>query len=144
LASDSTNRLWKGGNAQLGLSSRSSGHLKEDHRMGRNHLADASGDAINTVLAAAGYNFHVLLRWLKLLACLIRAFFPARQLSGRSLMRARICSACFSNGDVLPAPHGFTSPVLAKAMHPSDRGTDADLETVPPLHAGNLPLQQNE
>jgi transposase, IS5 family len=26
--------------------------------MGRNHLAHASGDAINAVLAAAGYNFR--------------------------------------------------------------------------------------
>jgi transposase, IS5 family len=30
------------------------GHLKEHHRMGRNYLAHASGDAINAVLAAAG------------------------------------------------------------------------------------------
>ena len=42
------------------------GHLKEHHRMGRNHLAHASGDAINAVLAAAGYNFRRLLAWLKL------------------------------------------------------------------------------
>jgi transposase, IS5 family len=28
------------------------GHLKEHHRMGRNYLAHASGDAINAVLAA--------------------------------------------------------------------------------------------
>src|SRR6516165_6251013 len=41
------------------------GHLKEDHRMGRNHLAHSSGDAINAVLAAVGYNFHLLLRWLR-------------------------------------------------------------------------------
>ena len=32
--------------------------------MGRNHLAHASGDAINAVLAAAGYNFRRLLAWL--------------------------------------------------------------------------------
>src|SRR5215472_9121674 len=37
------------------------GHLKEHHRMGRNYLAHASGDAINAVLAAAGYNFRRLL-----------------------------------------------------------------------------------
>jgi transposase, IS5 family len=43
------------------------GHLKEHHRMGRNHLAHASGDAINAVLAAAGYNFRRLLAWLRLL-----------------------------------------------------------------------------
>ena len=43
------------------------GHLKEHHRMGRNHLAHASGDAINAVLAAAGYNLRRLLAWLRLL-----------------------------------------------------------------------------
>jgi IS5 family transposase len=35
--------------------------------MGRNHLAHASGDAINAILAAAGYNFRLLLTWLRLL-----------------------------------------------------------------------------
>jgi SAM-dependent methyltransferase len=43
------------------------GHLKEHHRMGRNYLAHASGDAINAVLVAAGYNFRRLLAWLSLL-----------------------------------------------------------------------------
>jgi IS5 family transposase len=43
------------------------GHMKEDHRMGRNFLAHASGDAINAVLAAAGYNFRRVLAWLRLL-----------------------------------------------------------------------------
>src|SRR5947207_1474377 len=43
------------------------GHLKEHHRMGRNHLAHASGDAANAVLAAAGYNFRRLLAWLRFL-----------------------------------------------------------------------------
>jgi len=32
------------------------GHMKAGHRMGRNRLAHAAGDAINAVLAAAGYN----------------------------------------------------------------------------------------
>jgi hypothetical protein len=43
------------------------GHLKEHHRMGRNYLAHASGDATNAVLAAAGYNFRRLLAWLRFL-----------------------------------------------------------------------------
>ena len=42
------------------------GHLKAEHRMGRNYLAHHAGDAVNAVLAAAGYNFHLLLRWLEL------------------------------------------------------------------------------
>ena len=43
------------------------GHLKEDHRMGRNFLSHAAGDAINAILAAAGYNFRRVLAWLRLL-----------------------------------------------------------------------------
>ena len=43
------------------------GHLKSEHRMGRNYLWHRQGDAINAVLAAAGYNFRRLIRWLQLL-----------------------------------------------------------------------------
>ena len=49
------------------------GHLKSEHRMGRNYLWSRQGDAINAVLAAAGYNFRRLIRWLKLLLCQILA-----------------------------------------------------------------------
>ena len=40
------------------------GHTKAEHRMGRNYLKGRDGDCINAVLAAAGYNFALLLRWL--------------------------------------------------------------------------------
>lgn len=43
------------------------GHMKAGHRMGRNYLAHATGDAINAVLAAVGYNFRRLLAWLAFL-----------------------------------------------------------------------------
>jgi IS5 family transposase len=43
-----------------------SGHFKAEHRMDRNHLAHASGD-VNAILAAASYNFSLLLTWLRLL-----------------------------------------------------------------------------
>ena len=49
------------------------GHLKSEHRMERNYLAHRAGDAANAVLAAAGYNFSLLLKWLKLLLYAIRA-----------------------------------------------------------------------
>jgi IS5 family transposase len=45
------------------------GHLKSDHRMGRNHLARRHGDAANAILAAVGYNFRLLLAWLAALSC---------------------------------------------------------------------------
>jgi len=47
------------------------GHIKNEHRMDRNYLAGTQGDAINAVLAAAGYNFRLLLNWLRLLLRLL-------------------------------------------------------------------------
>jgi IS5 family transposase len=49
------------------------GHLKSEHRMGRNYLWHRQGDANNAVLAAAGYNFRRLIRWLSLLLIQILA-----------------------------------------------------------------------
>ena len=41
------------------------GHLKNEHRMDRNFLAHRHGDLNNAVLAAVGYNFRRLIRWLR-------------------------------------------------------------------------------
>ena len=42
--------------------------------MGRNYLKGRDGDRSNAVLAAAGFNFSLLLRWLRrLLRALIQA-----------------------------------------------------------------------
>ena len=53
--------------------------------MDRNYLKGRLGDRINAVLAAAGYNFGLLLRWLaKLLRVIIRAFIetvPAQNIA---------------------------------------------------------------
>jgi transposase, IS5 family len=49
------------------------GHIKNEHRMGRNYLAHQQGDAINAVLAAAGYNFRLLLTWLRIVLRLLLA-----------------------------------------------------------------------
>lgn len=53
------------------------GHIKNEHRMDRNYLAHRQGDAINAILAAAGYNFSLLLKWFRELLCLL---FLARQI----------------------------------------------------------------
>jgi len=57
------------------------GHTKAEHRMGRNDLKAREGDRINTALAAAGYNFALLLRWLaRYLRALLQALsttFPS-------------------------------------------------------------------
>jgi IS5 family transposase len=50
------------------------GHLKAEHRLDRNDLKGRAGDRANAVLAAAGYNFALLLRWIrKLLRALLQA-----------------------------------------------------------------------
>jgi IS5 family transposase len=55
------------------------GHLKEDHRMRRNHLKGREGDRINAVLAAAGYNFSLLRRWFdELLRVLLLILYRSR------------------------------------------------------------------
>ena len=54
------------------------GHLKSDHRMDRNFLIGAHGDATNGVLAAVGYNFARLIAWLRAIFC---AFWLAARLA---------------------------------------------------------------
>ena len=56
------------------------GHLKSEHRMGRNYLWHRQGDAANAVLAAVGYNFRRLIRWLSLLLSQILAQLTLRLL----------------------------------------------------------------
>ena len=54
------------------------GHLKAEHRMDCNHLKGRTGDRANAVLAAGGYNFALLLRWLaRLLRALLRVLLSA-------------------------------------------------------------------
>ena len=56
------------------------GHIQAEHRMERNYLKGRDGDCANAVLAAAGYNFSLLLRWIEaplraLIQVLLRANF---------------------------------------------------------------------
>jgi IS5 family transposase len=50
------------------------GHVKAEHRMDRNYLKGRDGDRANAVLAAAGYNFALLVRWFE---ALLRALTQA-------------------------------------------------------------------
>ena len=62
------------------------------HRNG--NLAGTQGDATNAVLAAAGYNFRLVLNWLRLLLCLI-----ASPILPRSSRSRRSQTACRRNVD---------------------------------------------
>ena len=54
--------------------------MRRLRRPTRTYLAHSSGDAINAVLAAVGYNFRRLIQWLRLLMLriLITANFAAQ------------------------------------------------------------------
>lgn len=41
------------------------GHLKNEGHLGRNYLKGEQGDRLNALLTAAGYNFRLLLKWLR-------------------------------------------------------------------------------
>src|SRR5262245_15101125 len=87
------------------------GHLKEHHRMGRNHLAHASGDAINAVLAA-GYNFRRLLAWLKLF--LLRILIALGLAAQLKLPRNRVLHRRLTSrsSDRLDVVHATAIPLL--------------------------------
>lgn len=56
------------------------GHTKSDGLLERNHLAGATGDAINAILVAAGHNLRLLVAWLTaLLRALLAAWLPVAQ-----------------------------------------------------------------
>jgi IS5 family transposase len=63
------------------------GHIKHDHRMIRNYLSGELGDAMNTLLAAAGFNLKKMLRRLKdqaisfIFNYFFRIFMPAFRLN---------------------------------------------------------------
>src|SRR5262245_7376974 len=78
------------------------GHLKEDHRMRRNYLTGRDGDRINAVLAAAGYNFSLLLRWFEeLLPALSLILWHALLAASLHLTR---CRKTFFTADYLEPP----------------------------------------
>lgn len=74
---------------------------RAEHRMGRNHLAHHAGDAINAVLAAVGYNFRLLICWLKLLLfkilfsfAITLQFNPARNPNSSRPTKTRLVRFC--------------------------------------------------
>jgi len=59
------------------------GHLKEGHRMGCNYLKGRDDDSIDAVLAAAGYNLSLPLRWFRrLLRTLWLILAPRSEMTG--------------------------------------------------------------
>jgi IS5 family transposase len=48
------------------------GHAKHDGHLGRNYLRGINGDKVNTILAAVGFNFRQILRFLKFLCLYLR------------------------------------------------------------------------
>src|SRR5262249_37998926 len=96
------------------------GHLKEDHRMGRNYLTGRDGDRFNAVLAAAGYNFSLLLRWFEeLLPPLSLILWHALLAASLHLTRCRKTfftadySYCVTNFDICSEPRSMGNAIAS-------------------------------
>jgi hypothetical protein len=76
-------RVWISG--QVRRTTAALRRVKAERRMGRNYLRGRDGGRINAVLAAAGYNFGLLLRWFE---ALLRVFIAALTLAARQLQFA--------------------------------------------------------
>ena len=54
------------------------GHMKNEGHLGRCWLKGRAGDAANVILAAVGYNFRLVLAWLRaFLRLILNALFQA-------------------------------------------------------------------
>jgi IS5 family transposase len=53
------------------------GHCKTDGHLGRNYLKGRHGDQFNAVMSAVGYNFRLILKWLRKILCKIIAAIRA-------------------------------------------------------------------
>lgn len=65
------------------------GHMKNDGHLGRCYLKGRDGDAANAILTAVGYNFRLLLAWLRMFLRLVLTALP-RSFAIPSMIR----SAC--------------------------------------------------
>jgi hypothetical protein len=88
------------------------GHLKEDHRMRRNYLTGRHGDRINAVLAAAGYNFSLLLRQFEELLRVL-SLILCHALLAAPLHLTR-CRKTFFTADSLAFPDILPFPLLSR------------------------------
>ena len=64
------------------------GHCKTDGHLDRNFLKGRQGDQINAVMTAVGYNFRLILKWLKAILCKIITAILAAIMSASALKPA--------------------------------------------------------
>jgi len=107
------------------------GHLKDDHRMRRNYLKGRDGDRINAVLAAAGYNFSLLLRWFKellrvLLLILAQPWRPASlKIAFGNILHSRLSVPQNNLSAARPSPLFGLETDDARVAHQTSIGCDA-------------------
>jgi len=99
------------------------GHTKAEHRMGRNYLKARHGNRINAVLAAAGYNFSLLLRWLARLLCsLVRALFVGLPSAQAQKRHSAVLHSRLSRRATLLAAHPASSLSSSEGRQSEPRG----------------------
>lgn len=97
------------------------GHMKEEHRMARNHLAGQRGDAVNPLKAGIGYNFRLLLAWLPVLWRALLALVVRTEILSQS-QRYAASTAFFT--DDYASRHGGQKRRLASIISKIPSGVD--------------------
>jgi len=60
-------------------------HMKADHRMSKNHLKGRSGDRLNVKMAAIGFNFRRILKWLVALVLWLMTWVRAKTVGSQKM-----------------------------------------------------------
>ena len=60
-------------------------HMQADHRMSKNHLKGHSGDRFNVKMAAIGFNFRRILKWLMALVLWLIVSMRANTVGSRKI-----------------------------------------------------------
>ena len=60
-------------------------HMKADHRMRKNHLKGRSGDRLNVKMAAIGFNFRRILKWLVALGLWLMTWVRAKTVGSQKM-----------------------------------------------------------
>ena len=60
-------------------------HMKADHRMSKNHLKGRSGDRFNVKMAAIGFNFRRILKWMVALVLWLMPWGRANTVTSRKM-----------------------------------------------------------
>ncbi len=96
------------------------GHMKADGHLGRNYLKGPLGTRVNALLSAVGYNFRLILRWLRLLL--------------HQIYRAILSALLAAAGTLLPTRTAFYRSTQYPSLSPDESPASALVDVNNDVH----------